>query len=360
MVTAKASWLDAAAEARLEGRHGVAAQAYLEALALDPADATSLRGLYYLPLAAEERQTLLPQLRQRIEGAPAHPLALSLLAHWLREKELATALALNRQAARQGVAPMRLALPGGAAAAAGGLPEVVILGAPKSGTTSLAAYLAGHPQVWLHPLKELHFFDNHWGLGEEWYRSQFPPLRSPGVLRLEATPDYLQHPQTPGRMRELMPEARLIVLLREPLDRALSWLRHMRGLVGLQGETEELLKEEVQQLERMGEAELSGLGWIRPNALSGSLYAHQLRRWQAVWPSSQLLLLRFEDLALQPEGVLRRCLAFLNLEDSGLARWRSYPVHNQGQLPVDTIDPVLARRCREGVLAEALELWTAL
>ena len=358
MSTGKTSWLETASQARMEGRHGAAAEAYFQVLQLDPADSTSLRGLYYLPLQPEERRLLLPGLRALIEGRPSMPLAMTLLAHWLREDDPAAALALNRRAARVGLPPWRLK--GEEAGEAGGLPEVVILGAPKSATSSLAAYLAGHPRVWLHPLKELHFFDNHWSLGEGWYRSQFPPLRSPGLLRLEATPDYLQHPETPRRMRELMPEARLIVLLREPLERALSWLRHMRGLMGLQGESEDLLREEASQLEAMGEEALSQLGWWRPNALSGSLYAHQLRRWQAVWPASQLLVLRFEDLALQPEGVLRRCLAFLDLEDDGMASQRSYPVHNRGQLPAEAIEPALARRCREGVLAEALELWTAL
>ncbi|MCX5926886.1 MAG: sulfotransferase [Cyanobium sp. LacPavin_0920_WC12_MAG_63_22] len=360
MVTATSRWLETAAAARLAGQPDEAASAYLRVLEIDPANVSSLRGLYYLPFGEPQRQAFLPHLRHLIEAAAPHPLAFSLLAHWLREDDRAAALMLNRQAARHGLPLQRLAPLGSAAALAGGLPEVVILGAPKSGTTSLAAYLAGHPSVWLHPLKELHFFDNHWSLGEAWYRSQFPPLRSPGLLRLEATPDYLQHPQTPQRMHDLMPETRLIVLLREPLDRALSWIRHMRSLIGLQGDSEALLRDELERLEAMGAEELAGLGWFRPNALSGSLYDQQLRRWLAVWPASQLLLLRFEDLAMHPEAVLRRCLAFLGLRWDGLPSGRSYPVHNQGQLPQTPIDPALARRCREGVLAEALELWTAL
>ena len=360
MAIAKARWLDTAVAARLAGQPEAAASAYLRVLELDPANESSLRGLYYLQIGEPLRRALLPQLRQLLQAAAPHPLAHCLLANWLREEDRTAALALNRQAARQGLRSQRLAPLGSAAAAAGGLPEVVILGAPKSGTTSLAAYLAGHPSVWLHPLKELHFFDNHWSLGEVWYRSQFPPLRSPGLLRLEATPDYLQHPQAPQRMHTLMPETRLIVLLREPLDRALSWIRHMRSLIGLQGDSEMLLREEAEQLEAMTAEQLAELGWFRPNALSGSLYDQQLRRWLAVWPASQLLLLRFENLAMHPEVVLRRCLAFLDLDIEGLPPHRSYQIHNRGQLPQEPIDPALARRCREGVLAAALELWTAL
>lgn len=360
MLSPKARWLDMAAAARMQGQPDAAAAAYLRVLELDPADLSSLRGLYYLQVGEPTRQTLLPQLRQLITAAPPHPLAHFLLAHWLRQVDRAEALELNRQAARQGLPLQRLAPVGSAAAAAGGLSDVVILGAPKSGTTSLAAYLAGHPGLWLHPLKELHYFDNLWEQGEGWYRSQFPPLRSPGLLRLEATPDYLQHPQTPQRMHALMPEARLIVLLREPLDRALSWIRHMRCLIGLQGDSEALLRDEAERLEAMGPEELTGLGWFRPNALSGSLYDQQLRRWLAVWPASQLLVLRFEELALHPEAVLRRCLAFLDLESEAALAGRSYPVHNSGVLLRESIDPALARRCREGVLAEALELWNGL
>jgi hypothetical protein len=355
MVQAKANGLKQAAAARMEGRPEAAAAAYLQVLALDPADASSLRGLYYLQIDASARQELLPQLRQLIEAAPPYALGLSLLAHWLRDDDPEAAMALNRRAARLDLPSWRLA-----AGSGGGLPEVLILGAPKCGTTSLAAYLAGHPRVWLHPLKELHFFDNHWQRGEAWYRAQFPALRSPGLLRLEATPDYLQNPETPQRMRALVPEARLIVLLREPLDRALSWLRHMHTLIGLAGDAEALLADEADRLEAMGRAERETLGWFRPNALSGSLYAEQLRRWQAAWPASQLLVLRFEDLALHPERVVHRCLAFLDLKREDLPAGRSYPAHNVGVVPSQPIDPALARRCREGVLAEALELWTAL
>lgn len=360
MRESKAKWLATAAQSRRNGRFEEAAAAYLKVLEQDPSDASSLRGLYYIQLNSDARQELLQPMRGLIEAAPPHPLAQYLLAHWLRDEDTAAALSLHRQAVRHGLPPWRLAAGGGPAAEAGGLPEVVILGAPKSGTTSLAAYLAGHPGLWLHPLKELHFFDNHWERGEGWYRSQFPPLRSPGLLRLEATPDYLQHPDTPQRMRSLIPDARLIVLLREPLDRALSWIGHMRTLIGLQGDSETLLREEAQALEAMEEEAVSRLGWFRPNALSGSLYAHQLRRWQAVWPSSQMLILRFEELALAPERVVRRCLAFLNLDGHALPSGRSYPVHNQGMASAGPIDPALARRCREGVLADALNVWTQL
>lgn len=357
-------WIEQAVTARMEGDPAAAASAYVKALERDPADPRALRGLYYLNLDPADRGALLPSLRSAIETATPHPLGLHLLAHWLHEADPAAALNLNRRAARHGLPTTRLRPAEDAAAASGGLPEVVILGAPKSGTTSLAAYLAGHPRIWLHPLKELHFFDNHWQRGEAWYRSQFPPLRSPGLLRLEATPNYLQHPEAPQRMHQMMPQARLIVLLREPFDRALSWIGHMRTLIGLQGDTAALLAEEAGRLEAMSAAERAALGWCRPNALSGSLYAHHLRRWRAVWPASQLLVLRFEDLALQPEQVVRRCLAFLDLDPDALPAGRSYPVHNRGSLPATAtataIDPALARRCREGVLAEALDLWTNL
>ena len=355
-------WIERAVTARMEGDPATAAASYVRALERDPADPRALRGLYYLNLDSADRNALLPTLRTALETATPHPLGLHLLAHWLHDADPAAALALNRRAARHGLPHQRLLPRDAAAAAAGGLPEVVILGAPKSGTTSLAAYLAGHPRIWLQPLKELHFFDNHWQRGEAWYRSQFPPLRSPGLLRLEATPNYLQHPEAPQRMHQLMPQARLIVLLREPFDRALSWIGHMRTLIGLQGDTAALLAEEAGRLEAMSAAERATLGWCRPNALSGSLYAHHLRRWQAVWPACQMLVLRFEDLALHPEQVVRRCLAFLDLDPDDLPAGRSYPVHNRGSMPTsaNAIDPALARRCREGVLAEALDLWTKL
>ena len=352
------SAIERAVLARRQGAMDQAADAYLEALAQDPSDPRPLHALYYLARSAAERAVLLPQLRACLARRPPQPLGLFLEAHWLHDLgEAHEACALARRAACLGLPGDRLA----AAAQASAGADVLILGAPKCGTTSLAAYLAAHADVWVHPLKELHFFDNHWSRGEAWYRAQFPPLRQEGcLLRLEATPDYLQHPETPSRVAGLLPAARLIVVLREPLDRALSWLGHMQAHYGLTGTAEGHLLAEQAALQAMTPQARQGLDWLHPNALTGSLYADQLQRWRAAFPAHQLLVLRFEDLVADPETVLQRVLRFLELDAAGLPAAQAFPVYNRRVGTHVEVDPALARELRNGVLAEAMELWTRL
>src|SRR5918993_1677811 len=78
-----------------------------------------------------------------------------------------------------------------------GLPSVLVIGAQKAGTTSLFNYLVQHPQVRAPFVKEIHYFDLHYGEGDSWYRGRFPLRRSleGGALTLDASPYYLVHPQ---------------------------------------------------------------------------------------------------------------------------------------------------------------------
>jgi len=323
-----------------------AAEAFAAVLAQAPGQRQALRALQYQRWPESVQRQLLPELERLARGPGAAPLLQRVVADWhYRVGERERALAFYRQQR------------GGAV---GGLPEALLIGAPKSGTTSLMAYLSPHPQLWAHPRKELHFFDNRWEWGREWYAAQFPAWAAGcGPLRMEATPNYLQPPGIPERVRELLPAVKLVVLLREPLERAVSWVHHQKRWAGLEGSVEVLLRQELAALEAMAEAERQQLGWCHPNGLGGSLYAPQLARWRAVFPARSLLCLRFEDLRLDPRQVCERVLTFLDLDPE---RWSpcDYSIHNPAPEPYPRLDPGLAQACRQGVLAEALALWAAL
>ena len=107
------------------------------------------------------------------------------------------------------------------------LPTFVIAGVQKCGTTSLFQALARHPQVVRPQQKELHFFDQHWGRGINWYRRQFPAL-NPGQITGESTPVYSYDPVARRRMSRTLPDARVIVVLRDPVSRAYSHYWHSR------------------------------------------------------------------------------------------------------------------------------------
>lgn len=104
------------------------------------------------------------------------------------------------------------------------LPDFVVIGAQRSGTTSLFDYFLNHPQVRPALKKELHFYDLHHERGVGWYRASFPRRRqlSNGRITGEATPNYLVHPLAPERLHAVTPNAKLIALLRNPTDRAHS------------------------------------------------------------------------------------------------------------------------------------------
>jgi hypothetical protein len=103
----------------------------------------------------------------------------------------------------------------------GALPDFLIIGGQRCGTTSLHHYLAAHPAVRPATGKELQFFSIHHGRGERWYRAHFPPP-SPGTHSFEASPYYLFHPSVPARVAATLPAGRFIALLRDPVVRAYS------------------------------------------------------------------------------------------------------------------------------------------
>ena len=107
------------------------------------------------------------------------------------------------------------------------LPEFLIIGAQKSGTTSLYNYLTQHPMVGTAFEKEVRYFNNHFDKGLNWYKAHFPlRIRSSQFMTGEGEPSYLPHPVAPQRVYELVPQVKLIVMLRNPVDRAFSHYQH--------------------------------------------------------------------------------------------------------------------------------------
>jgi hypothetical protein len=109
------------------------------------------------------------------------------------------------------------------------LPTFLVIGASKCGTSSLAAYLAAHPTVFMATPKELRFFSHQWDRGVDWYRSKFSQA-SPDHPRGEASPQYTQDPifpLVPQRIASVVPDAKLVYLVRDPVEQMRSYHRHM-------------------------------------------------------------------------------------------------------------------------------------
>jgi hypothetical protein len=191
-----------------------------------------------------------------------------------------------RRAVRAGRAYARAALP----LPLGRLPEFLIIGGQRCGTTSLYRYLAGHPSVRAATGKELQFLSLHHGRGLRWYRGHFP-ARPAGVLSFEASPYYLFDPDVPARAAALLPDARFIALLRDPADRAYSHYLHSRAYGVEPLSFADALDAEPERLATGGHTARRRYSYV-----ARGRYAEQLSRWFGAVGRDRVLVVRTEQL----------------------------------------------------------------
>jgi Sulfotransferase domain len=215
-----------------------------------------------------------------------------------------------------------------------GLPDFLVIGAQKSGTTALYTYLRRHPSIVGPFWKEICFFDRHWWRGEAWYRGQLP-LRSRGKLVGEASPSYIFHPLAPARVSALVPDVRLIVLLREPTARAYSHYQHEVALAREPLSFEDALDREDERLrgevERLvADPRAFSRAWWDHTYVARGLYADQLERWLEFFPREQMLVVTNEELGARPAETYATVVSFLGAPPHALAAYprvfeREYP-----------------------------------
>jgi hypothetical protein len=212
-----------------------------------------------------------------------------------------------------------------------GLPSALIIGAQRSGTTSLFNYLAQHPDV-LPPLgKEIHYFDLHYARGVRWYRGRFPfsyRLRR-RALTIDASPYYLAHPLAPERAAQLLPEVKLVAVLRNPVDRAFSHYQHevrdgresLSFAEAIDREPARLAGEEERLRHEPG---YYSYNHHRYSYTRRGLYLEQLGCWVRQYPRSRLLVLQSERLFREPAAVSAALYAFLGLRPHGLSQYAAF------------------------------------
>jgi hypothetical protein len=187
------------------------------------------------------------------------------------------------------------------------LPDFLVVGAMRSGTTSLARWLGAHPEVFVSPRKEVHYFDLNYERGPGWYASHFADAGDAKAAG-EATPVYMYRPEVPGRIAGLLPSARLVVVLRHPVDRAWShyWLNREKRRERLS--FEDALAAEPERLAT------APTPWTWAYVDRGR-YVEQLERLASLFPASQLHVLLFDDLANDPAGTFAAVTRFVAVDD---------------------------------------------
>jgi hypothetical protein len=220
-------------------------------------------------------------------------------------------------------------------------PAFLILGAQKAGTSTLYDLLGRHPQVIPATVKEVHFFDLHFGRGVGWYRSHFPLLwrGGPAAITGEASPYYLFHPHCARRIAALLPEVKLIVLLRDPVARAYSHFQHKRRDGGETLSFEEAIAREPERLHGEHERLLADETYHSHahqhfSYLARGQYLEQLQAYHQFFRREQMLVLSSEEFFARPCEVYARVLRFL-----GLGAWQpsQIPVLNRGDYDRDAI-----------------------
>lgn len=213
------------------------------------------------------------------------------------------------------------------------MPDYLIIGAKKGGTTSVANWLAGHPQVMgmvprLQSAKSPHYFDINYWRGPAWYASHFPTTRARAMraARLGATPVcgesspyYLFHPWAGERIAATLPDARLIAILRDPVSRAYSHYWDSRARCQDDLPTfEAAVDAEAERLGRVDEDVLRDpRAYDRHHDHHGYLargeYADQLDRLHRHVPAANVLVLTSDDLKNDAASSFRRVESFLGL-----------------------------------------------
>jgi Sulfotransferase domain len=211
-------------------------------------------------------------------------------------------------------------------------PDFVVIGAKRGGTTSLYNYLLEHPSIRpLFPgrqhIKGVHYYDSNYARGLRWYRSHFPlqaggrhiarPDPSPAIAG-EASPYYLFHPLAAGRLARDFPDVRIIISLRDPIDRAYSHYKeavyHHREMLSF----EAALEAEDERLRGVAECIAAEPGYLNSahehlSYLAQSRYLEMLPRWFSLFPREQFYIMASEEFYAEPDRKVNEVWRFLGL-----------------------------------------------
>lgn len=225
-------------------------------------------------------------------------------------------------------------------------PDFIIIGAQKGGTTSLYRYLIQHPCVAPIYIKEPHFFDIFFHKGIGWYRAHFPTsvekyyvelTRKHDFITGEASPYYLYHPLAAKRVAKTLPHAKLIVVLRNPVDRAYSHYQHQLRQPGVEPlPFEEAIEAETKRLAGEEEKILRDEKYVSFNHrhysyLARGTYIHQVPAWMDLFPKEQILILKSEDLYTKPGTIVEQTLDFLHIPNGIQGQQKDYKPFNEAK-----------------------------
>ena len=205
------------------------------------------------------------------------------------------------------------------------LPDFFVIGAGRTGTTSLYHYLDQHPSLSKSAYDELGYFDVNFHLGLHWYRSLFPSIFTKYKIKLktnffmtyDVTPSYVRRPWNAERIKKLFPNTKLIIVLRNPVDRTYSHY-HLAKKFGETRTFDELVKEDMNNILKwnVDSKDDNYFGTkVEKSFLARGFYAEQLEKWFKLFSTNQIMIVPSEKLASDTQNTMSSIFKFLNLPE---------------------------------------------
>ncbi|GFZ91764.1 tetratricopeptide repeat protein [Okeania sp. KiyG1] len=210
-----------------------------------------------------------------------------------------------------------------------GKPDFLIIGTVKGGTSSLYSYLIKHPSILPAVNKELHFFDLNFHQGIDWYSSQFPEIpKQYNFSTGEATPNYMYSLEAVNKVFNYFPKIKLIAILRNPIERAVSHYYMIKQQGTEKRSFEEVIAKEMKKLSKTtNQSQIINADFLRsikPKYLSLGFYLYFIQEWMNIFPREQFLILKSEDMYENPAATTKKVFDFLGLPNHQLLDYKHY------------------------------------
>lgn len=203
------------------------------------------------------------------------------------------------------------------------LPDFFVIGAGRTGTTSLFHYLFQHPSISRSAYDELGFFDVNFHLGLNWYRSLFPSvltkfflkLKTKAFLTYDVTPSYVRRPWVAKRIHDIFPSTKLIVVLRNPVDKSYSHY-YQSAKYGEKRTFEQVVKQEINDISKWRDESKDNNYFatkVENSILARGFYVEQLPTWFDIFSNDQIMVIQSEKLASDTKNVMDDVFQFLEL-----------------------------------------------
>ena len=310
---------------RKKSRFGNAISAYQKTITINPNFGSAHIAIQYTSIPPEQLSQHIHFYRQIVEQHPQIAIAWGNLADALTEQNnIQEAIACYRKSCYQQVIntyPELAQLHWKETKESA--PDFMLIGAAKCGTSSLNNYLSHHPQILLPHKKELDFFWRRFDYGIDWYLAHFPTITDQeDFITGEATPNYIRFFLAAQRIKQHCPNIKLILLLRNPVDRSISWHYHKLNHGQLKEDLETAISLEMKELENLSKEDIIHSGYRKLDSILSSLYIYQVQVWLEFFKREQILILKSEDFYSNPAETMEQVYDFLGLPNHTLAQYR--------------------------------------